>query len=133
MAIEIAKGLSFFTAIALLTAGCAPMPSRNSASQIEPRRLSALASTRGWSVSPSLAIAEIEQPNPTSVPPYASMSSGNDDWLAFKSKMQPGDSIHFIRYVAWTGAVGASELTMSDSYVIVRGDVIVAELVIGVS
>jgi hypothetical protein len=132
MAIKMTKGVSLFVAAVLLVSACAPIRPRESTPQ-EPRKLSVTAKTKGWSVSPPLSVPDIERKDPTLVPPVAARDSGNKEWQSFKALMQPGDSLHFLRYIGWTGAVGASELMVSDSYIIVRNDLIVAELVVGQS
>jgi hypothetical protein len=131
MALKMAKGMSLLIAATLLVAACAPLASRDSTTPTEPRKLSIRAHTRGWSVSAPLSIADVERPDPTSVPPIASMSGSSKRWQAFKAKMLPGDSLYFVRYAGWVGSGRLSEMFVSDSYVIVRNDVIVEELVVG--
>jgi hypothetical protein len=133
MALKMTKGVSLLITAALLVAACAPIAPRDSTTPTEPRKLSVLAQTRGWSVSAPLSLSDVERPDPTLVPPYASMSGGGKAWQTFKAKMQPGDSLYFVRYAGWVGDVGASEIMISDSYVIVRNDVIIDELVVGES
>ena len=123
------KVLRIFVFLLLATISCIAIAGDDSQKSVKDL------AAAGWSISKPLSLSTVERQAPEAVRdgsprvPQVPFGFANADWVAFKTKLMPGDTI--VRMIApsafWANSAGW------DGYAIVRSGVVVATFTILVS